>query len=151
IRGRSPRRTYWRFTKRRCSPKPAGESSSLRGTPQARRLACGLGKNGFHEVSMSRSTSSRLLLVLLGILTVSPLFADWPLFRGNTAQTGVAKEALPDRLDIRWKMSVKRGIGSTAAIVDGVVYIGCYDEHLYALDLATGQQKWKFKGGSFKA
>jgi outer membrane protein assembly factor BamB len=44
-----------------------------------------------------------------------------------------------------------RGIGSTAAIVGGVAYVGCYDEHLYAFDLTTGKEKWKFKGGSFKA
>jgi outer membrane protein assembly factor BamB len=90
-------------------------------------------------------------LGVLGVLRGSILLADWPLFRGNAAQTGVAAEALPDPLEVRWKATLKRGIGSTAAIVDGVVYVGGYDEHLYAFDLASGEQKWKFKGGSFKA
>jgi outer membrane protein assembly factor BamB len=89
------------------------------------------------------------LLFLLGGDSV--LLADWPLFRGGTTQTGVTKEALPDPLEIRWQTKLGRGIGSTAAIVDGVVYVGCYDEHLYAFDLASGKPKWKFKGGSFKA
>jgi outer membrane protein assembly factor BamB len=29
-------------------------------------------------------------------------------------------------------------------VVDGVVYTGCRDAHLYALDAATGEQKWNF-------
>ncbi len=30
------------------------------------------------------------------------------------------------------------------AVVDGVVYVGCRDAQLYALDAATGKEKWKF-------
>src|ERR1700735_488954 len=69
--------------------------------------------------------------------------ADWPLFRGNALQTGVAPGTLPGTLEIRWKIDLKKGIESTAAIVKDAVYVGCYDEHLYALDLATGAEKWK--------
>src|SRR5207253_2118218 len=94
---------------------------------------------------------SLILCAALALGCVSTLFADWPFFRGNPAQTGVATETLPDKLDIRWQTKLKRGIGSTAAIVDGTVYIGSYDEHLYAFNLKTGDQKWMFKGGSFKA
>ena len=96
-------------------------------------------------------TRVRFGIAMLAMLVVSTSFADWPYFHGNPAQTGVAAEKLPDTLEIRWQTKLKRGIGSTAAIVDGVVYIGCYDEHLYAFDLKTGEQKWAFKGGSFKA
>ena len=70
--------------------------------------------------------------------------ADWPLFRGDPLQTGVAKTKLPDKLDIRWKVDLKKGIESTAAIVKGVVYVGCYDNHLHAYDLKSGELKWKW-------
>ena len=76
---------------------------------------------------------------------------DWPLFRGDALQTGVARTTLPDKLEIRWKVNLKKGIESTAAIVKDTVYIGCYDEHLHALDLKTGAQKWKIKLGPIKA
>jgi RNA polymerase sigma factor (sigma-70 family) len=76
---------------------------------------------------------------------------DWPLFRGNPSQTGIATTALPDQLDILWKFTTKDSIEGTAAIVGGVVYVGCLDDHLYALDLKTGQQKWKLKVGPIKA
>ena len=36
------------------------------------------------------------------------------------------------------------GFQSSPAVVDGVVYTGCRDAQLYALDAETGKQKWKF-------
>jgi outer membrane protein assembly factor BamB len=36
------------------------------------------------------------------------------------------------------------GIQSSAAVMDGIVYFGCRDSHLYALDAITGQKKWAF-------
>lgn len=93
-----------------------------------------------------------IALLLLSLMPASALLADWPLFRGNVTQTGVSSDKLADLLAIRWQVKLPRGIGSTAAIVDGVVYVGCYDRFLYAFDLATGSPKWKFEaGGSFKA
>ena len=38
------------------------------------------------------------------------------------------------------------GIQSSAAVADGMVYFGCRDSHLYALDAATGEKKWAFSG-----
>src|SRR5207253_465518 len=70
---------------------------------------------------------------------------DWPIFRGNWLQSGVAGSLLPEQLEVRWKIKTKDGIEGTAAIVSGTVYIGALDEHLYALDLATGKEKWKYK------
>src|SRR5438132_1410985 len=88
---------------------------------------------------------SLLLLILVLALPAAPATADWPLFRGNALQTGVAASALPDDLDIRWKFKAKDGIESAAAIVNGIVYVGSLDEHLYALDLATGRVKWTYQ------
>ena len=73
--------------------------------------------------------------------------ADWPLFRGDPLQTGVAKGSLPDKLEVRWKVNLKKGIESTAAIVKDTVYIGCYDDHLYAFDLKTGAQAFLSPAG----
>ena len=70
-----------------------------------------------------------------------PPEADWPLFRGDPLQTGVAKTTLPDKLEIRWKIDLKKGIESTAAIVKDTVYVGCFDDHLHAYDLANGKHE----------
>ncbi|MEY2488600.1 MAG: eukaryotic-like serine/threonine-protein kinase [Verrucomicrobiota bacterium] len=36
------------------------------------------------------------------------------------------------------------GFQSSAAVVDGILYVGCRDSNLYALDAATGKEKWRF-------
>ena len=76
--------------------------------------------------------------------------SEWCVFRGNLQQTGVAAARLPDQLKVRWQFKAKDGIESTAAIAGGVVFIGSYDQHLHALDLKTGREKWKYKAGPFK-
>ncbi len=92
------------------------------------------------------------LVSMLGLaLGCNLAAADWPLFRGNALQTGVAKEALPDKLDVLWKIKLDDGVEGTAAIVKDTVYVGSYDQHLYALDLQDGAIKWKYKAGAFRA
>lgn len=94
----------------------------------------------------------RCCLVSLVFLAVAALAsADWTIFRGNPLQTGVSSEKLPAKLQVLWKFETKDAVESTAAIVAGIVYVGSYDEHLYALDLAGGKEKWKLKLGPIKA
>jgi outer membrane protein assembly factor BamB len=71
--------------------------------------------------------------------------SDWPVFRGNAEGTGVAGSSLPTKLELLWTFAISQGgFESTAAIVDGVVYIGSTDGSLYAIDLATGKKRWQF-------
>lgn len=105
--------------------------------------------------SRIRDTSSVLFWILTSgfwILFLPGLSAaDWPIFRGNPLQTGVAPAALPDDLEVLWKFSTKDSIEAAVAITGDTAYVPSMDEHLYALDVKTGQQKWKFKSGPFKA
>ncbi len=91
-----------------------------------------------------------LAILSVGVLAASSL-ADWPIFRGNARQTGVVAEMLPGPLVVRWKLQFKDGFEGAAAVVDGVVYAGCLDEHLYALELKSGKEKWKYKAGPIMA
>lgn len=69
----------------------------------------------------------------------------WPVFRGDVASTGVAQTKLPDKPAVIWKKTFKDGgFEATAAIVDGMIYVGSFDGNLYALSIATGEEKWKF-------
>lgn len=47
-------------------------------------------------------------------------------------------ERMPDPFDV---------FLSSPTIVDGVLYIGSGDQHVYALDAATGALRWKFRAG----
>ena len=95
------------------------------------------------------------MLFCVGVLfwcSAVPLLADdWLIFRGNPGQTGIAPGGLPEKLEVLWQFKAKDGIESAAAIAKGVVYLGSYDQNLYALDLVSGKEKWHYKGGPFKA
>jgi serine/threonine protein kinase len=43
-----------------------------------------------------------------------------------------------------WSFECEDEIRGTPIIVDEVLYIGCYDNNLYALDAKTGEFNWKF-------
>jgi outer membrane protein assembly factor BamB len=75
----------------------------------------------------------------------SPAASSWPLFRGDAQATGVARAALTEQLDLLWTFSTANGgFESTAAIVDGTVYIGSTDGKLYAFNLQDGTKRWEF-------
>lgn len=95
----------------------------------------------------------RLRLLTLAFFAVtSPLTAsDWLLHRGNATQTGVSDEKLPAKLEVRWKFNAGRSVEGTAVIGDGIVYIGSIDKALHAIDLKSGQSKWKAAIGSTTA
>ena len=67
----------------------------------------------------------------------------WPLFRGDSQATGVAKGTLPERLQLLWTFSTEHGgFKATAAIDRGTVYVGSTDGNLYAVGLADGKRRW---------
>lgn len=45
---------------------------------------------------------------------------------------------------LRWRFTAEDEIRSTPLVHDDMIYIGAYDENLYALDLETGALRWKF-------
>jgi len=70
---------------------------------------------------------------------------DWYMFRGGSSLTGVLERDLPEKLDVLWRFTREEGFIGSAAIVDGVVYIGGDDGNLYALSLADGSLKWTYE------
>lgn len=70
----------------------------------------------------------------------------WPLFRGDAAATGVARTKLPEKLEVLWSKEIPKGaFDATAAIVNGVAYLGDLDGTFYAFDLTTGKERWTQK------
>jgi outer membrane protein assembly factor BamB len=72
----------------------------------------------------------------------------WPMFRGNSQLTGVAGSPLPEDPQLRWRFRTGDAIESSAAIVNGVVYVGSNDGLLYAVGLVDGKEKWSYKAAS---
>src|SRR5213593_4113623 len=71
--------------------------------------------------------------------------ADWPMVRGGPALLGVVAGKLESPLRLLWSFQTRGPVKSSAAVVDGRVFIGSDDQTLYALDLARGEKVWSFK------
>lgn len=89
-------------------------------------------------------------------VTVSVSATDWPTFRGAnrtdiSTETGLLKE-WPENGPKRVWMNEDAGLGYAGyAIVGGVLYtMGARDaeEHVIAIDAATGKQKWSVQTGA---
>ena len=48
----------------------------------------------------------------------------WPQFRGNPSLTGVITSSVPDDPALLWTFDTGDTVDSSAAIADGVVYVG---------------------------
>jgi outer membrane protein assembly factor BamB len=76
---------------------------------------------------------------------------DWPQYRFDTASTGVNPESLLTQANIRsmtqlWQTTKLPVYMSTPAVVGSVAYVTNANS-LYAFDLHTGTQLWRFGGG----
>jgi len=96
---------------------------------------------------MNRRILAGCSLLLVPLL----VWADWRVFRGDPRQQGVARGSVPGLLQTLWTLRCDDAFEGAVAVQDQVVYAGCLDEHLYALDLESGRQKWKYKAGPIKA
>ena len=58
-----------------------------------------------------------------------PAPADaWTQFRGTPALTGASAAVVPAELELLWTFEAGESIDSSAAVVDGTVYVGTYTE-----------------------
>lgn len=91
---------------------------------------------------------NRIPMMILAAMAPMLLAADWPVFRGNSAMTGVGETEIKGELTIAWTFKTGNAIDGTPAIVGDTVFIASSDKHIYAVDLKSGQQKWKTSLGS---
>ena len=89
---------------------------------------------------------SPLFLCLVSLSAQTPA-TNWSQFRGDPRLTGVTTSVPPAALTVRWTYDAGDAIESSAAIVDGGVYVGSSKGELLALDLETGALRWKYATG----
>src|SRR5947207_2451898 len=99
-----------------------------------------------------RARNERLGAALASLLWMMPALAqapadDWTQFRGNARLTGVAGSAPPAAPAVRWTYEAGDAIDASPAIVDGTVYVASANGDLAAIDLMSGQLRWKYATG----
>ncbi len=70
--------------------------------------------------------------------------ASWPIFRGDAAMSGVARDPIPDSLDLLWSFDTGAVIVSSPVIGLGKIYIGSTNGRVFALSLGDGRKVWEF-------
>jgi len=85
-------------------------------------------------------------ILLLATVSTSQLPPEtWAQFRGGHQLMGVSVSNVPKDLRLVWTYEAGESIESSAAIVNGVVYVGSQSGELAALSLADGSVRWKYK------
>src|SRR5580693_9601068 len=97
------------------------------------------------KAAMPAFVPAFIALILLTAASLAQQKDDWPQFRGNHQLTGISTSTVPKTLKLLWTFDAGEPVESSAAIADGVVYIGSGAGYLSAVDLATGKLRWKYK------
>jgi eukaryotic-like serine/threonine-protein kinase len=86
-----------------------------------------------------------LAFIALLFLPLPTLSQDAPTFRANLEHTGVySAPGVPKFSGVKWKFQTAGRVISSAAVENGLVYVGSTDKNFYAIDQQTGALKWKF-------
>ena len=100
---------------------------------------------------MHLGRSNRVLVsVLISLFAIAAASAQapaaaWPQFRGSPALHGTTDATLAPTLKLLWTYDAGEPIESSAAIADGVAYVGSQAGDLHAVNIADGSLKWKYK------
>jgi len=83
------------------------------------------------------------VLLLLSLSANAQLSkSSWPKYHGDSKNTGLALSSGADNV-LKWSFSL--GTKESPVIgLDGTLYVGSVDDHLYALNSANGALKWTF-------
>jgi outer membrane protein assembly factor BamB len=71
----------------------------------------------------------------------------WPMLRHDPASTGSDGSHLQAPLDKAWEFQASGEIESSLAAAYGMVFFGCKDNCVYAVEAASGGKKWTFRTG----
>ena len=101
---------------------------------------------------MRRGFASLLAAVsTVAVAAQAPLTSPadrWSQFRGTPPLVGTSDAKLAAAPKLLWTYEAGDAIESSAAIVDGVVYVGSQSGELHAVNLADGKAKWKYKASA---
>ncbi|MBT3192492.1 MAG: PQQ-binding-like beta-propeller repeat protein [Verrucomicrobia bacterium] len=92
-----------------------------------------------------------LILAIMGWLMAfgwqSCPAAEWPVFRGDAALTGVAAGSLPLPLELVWEFDAGDGIQGSTVVAEDRVFLGDASGRIQAVNASDGQLLWVFETG----
>jgi outer membrane protein assembly factor BamB len=89
-----------------------------------------------------------LCLLLLSMLITPAFAADWNMFKNDVSHSGYTDDAVNAPLTLKWVKDLGFETDSSPVIVNDVLYIGS-TFGVFALDVKTGKEIWRFQTDSF--
>jgi len=97
-------------------------------------LNCATGNDSFaHAIDALRGPSP---------VVAAPALAEGAVVGGNLRGGVIAIEAASGRL--LWTKRLLAGVRATPAVANGIAFVSSDDQYLYAFDLASGEELWKY-------
>ncbi|OQY27188.1 MAG: hypothetical protein B6244_11280 [Candidatus Cloacimonetes bacterium 4572_55] len=96
-----------------------------------------------------------LIVLFLAFYMTIRLFVGWwtnseeetaPPEETSVVQTQVTEISVPAGKMV-WEFNARKEISSSPYVDDGLVYFGCKDDYIYALDAKTGKLAWRYRTG----
>jgi outer membrane protein assembly factor BamB len=84
-----------------------------------------------------------VLIIFILIFGISESSANWQNFGGDLQHSGYS-ESSPVPLELIWKYKVGSSDISSPIVDAGALYVGSDDNNLYAIDIMTGNLKWRY-------
>src|SRR4051812_17222090 len=101
-----------------------------------------------NRVGLAALVALAALVVPGGRPSIAADHDDWTTYRGGAARAGVSLSTGPSSNPVElWNVQTGGGINSEPVVVGGVVYVGSDDGNFYALDQATGAERWRVETG----
>ncbi len=101
---------------------------------------------------MRRLLVVALLAAPLPAAAASEPDCDWPTYGRDAGRSFAVPEACSEvtvstapRMRPKWVVPTHDSVTASAAVVDGVVYVGAWDGTFYALDADDGTEHWTFE------
>jgi len=69
----------------------------------------------------------------------------WYMSQKDLANTGYYDSVGPMTNNVLWNSTLGSWVWSDVAVVDGLVFVGCYDNKTYALDQTNGNIVWEYE------
>lgn len=85
------------------------------------------------------------VFALSPLLSTSPAAAEWTGFLGGPEHRPVAGEGPAAPFARLFLFQAGGDCLGSPAVAEGMVFFGCRDNHLYAVDAVSGAQRWRFR------
>lgn len=85
-----------------------------------------------------------------GVANSTQTASDWRMFGANPANSGYQPGATGPQTEVgpAWAFETNGTISAGPTVVEGTVYVGSQDGHVYAIAAEEGTERWRFDTGS---